>query len=533
MLRLLAIIMCILAAHPAPGAQEAAPARADLESQLDAAVLRAGLGQFWGAVLVAREGEVLLVRGYGYATEELDPITRRSLFDIGSIAKMFTAAAILRLQEQGKLSTSDTIARFFPEAGDAAGQITIHHLLTHTSGKSDTRGAIQQLTFEDRDEAVRRFAASSSSAAPGERFEYCNGGYVVLGAIIEAASGMRYEDCVRQLVLKPAGMTSSGFLDGAGIDPGHQTIRVTGAGGARGRRGLLLDKRIEPWAWGLRGAGGLVTCLDDLLAFDAAIREERLLSPAAAQAWTTPEQANYACGWRVQQDSEGRLRHSHGGATRGYMCELRRYPEEGVVIAVLSNESGRAICFPGWIADELANTLWPPPKLETVATLDLSREKLGQYSEVVLEEGVTLDAAADGDGVMLMATHAEPQRELFRARLNRAAAKRLRDQIDRMLTDPQRTPAPGGGLKLGMFAYLYRAQLGEQRTLRIDGGEWSIMPSYSGIDAEGRQISDPRLVITLMDPNVPGAWPLMIHADDGRAREIVRELDAALAGDGQ
>src|SRR5690606_37670464 len=235
--------------------------------RLDAAVGRHTLGQFWGAALVARDGEVLLARGYGYANDDLDPITGQTLFDIGSISKMFTAAAILALQDQGTLSTDDTIAKFFPEAGPGAADITIHHLLTHTSGRSDGRGAIQPLNFADRDEAVRRFCASAAAGPAGERFEYCNGGYIVLAAILEQASGRSYEQAVRELVLAPAGMIRSGFLDGAGLDPAHQTLRVTGPPHAA-RRGLLLDKAVEPWAWGLRGAGGLVTCLDDLLAFD-------------------------------------------------------------------------------------------------------------------------------------------------------------------------------------------------------------------------------------------------------------------------
>jgi hypothetical protein len=328
-------------------------------------------------------------------------------------------------------------------------------------------------------------------------------------------------------------MESSGFLDGEGLDPERQTIRVASPSGGRGRRGLLLDKRIEPWAWGLRGAGGLVTCLDDLLAFDAAIREGRLLNPESAERWVTPEQNNYAYGWTRRYTDDGRLRLSHGGSTRGYICELVRYPEEGVVIAVLGNESGRAICFPGWIADELAAALWPAPALETTATLDLSRETLGQYSEAVLDEGVEVRAQPDGESIVLTVTHRAPQRELMRAHLNHAAANRLRNHIERTLKDPQRSPAPRGGLKFGMFMYLYRGQLGDDRILRIESGEWRVTPSYSGMSAEGERISDPRLVITLIDPNTPGAWPVMMHADDPMAMEILRRLDAALAGDGQ
>lgn len=502
----------------------AAAAIGQEEDQLDAAVRRAGLGQFWGAVLVARDGEPILMRGYGYATEDLEPISAESLFDIASISKMFTAACVLRLQEQGSLSLNDPIDRFFPQAG---AEITIHHLLTHTSGKSDGHGAIQSLSFDDRDEAVRRFVASRSNAAPGERFEYCNGGYVVLGAIIEKVSGQTYEDCVRQLVFEPAGMTRSGFLDGAGLDPGMQTLRVTGANGGRGRRGLLLDKRIEPWAWGLRGAGGLVTCLEDLLAFDVAIREGRLLSEASMQTWFTPALNGYASGWRIGITDDGRRVQSHGGSTRGYMSELRRYPDDGVVIAVLSNETGRFVCFPGWIADELAGALWPPPVLETSLTMDFSQETLGRYSEVILERDVDISVHREADSIVMHVTHRQPERVVLRVMMNDAAAQRLHDAIERTLSARERVPADGG-IKFAMYGYLYRSQLAERDVLDIESCQIGVMPSYAGVDANGHRISDPRLVVTFTDQSSPGAWPVMIHLDDAAARLVTDEIQRAV-----
>jgi CubicO group peptidase (beta-lactamase class C family) len=525
MLRLLPALLLALLALPAL-AQDP-----DLETRLDATIGRQTLGQFWGAVLVARDGEVLLARGYGYANDDLAAITRHSLFDIGSVNKMFTAAAVLSLQDQGRLSTDDTIAKFFLEAGPGAADITIHHLLTHTSGRSDRRGAIQPLDFDDRDEAVRRFCASAAAGPAGDRFEYCNGGYIVLAAIIEQASGRSYEQAVRDLVLQPAGMAHSGFLDGAGLDPAQQTLRVTGPPHAA-RRGLLLDKGIEPWAWGLRGAGGLVTCLDDLLAFDAAIREGRLLSDAARAQWLIPHKGGYACGWMIERTDEGHLKHHHSGATRGYMAELRRYPEEGVIIAVLSNEISRSLWPPPMIADTLADVLWPPPTLETSVEIDLSREALGEFHSTILEGGLAIRAVPDGAGVQLQASHDDRRRTLLSARLNRAAAERLRSQIRRTL-DLDGRPATEGELKFGVYAHAYREQLGDERMLRVADCEWDVMPSYGGVGEGGEEITDPRLVITLTDRAMPGRWFVMLHADDAEAAAIADRLAAALAGDGQ
>lgn len=202
------------------------PARGQTAADLDRAVLRAELGRFWGAVLVQRKGEVLLAKGYGYANEQLEPIAPDSLFDVGSVSKMFTAAAILRLEQEGKLSLSDPLSTFFPEAPPSAKDITLLHLLSHTSGKSDREGAIQPLNFQDRDRAVELFLRSRSAHKPGDAFEYCNGGYVVLAAVIEVVSGQPFEQAMRRLVLSPAKMDRSGYLDGEGLNPARQTTRL-------------------------------------------------------------------------------------------------------------------------------------------------------------------------------------------------------------------------------------------------------------------------------------------------------------------
>ena len=345
-------------------AQSPPPTTADL----DRAVLRAELGRFWGAVLVQRKGEVLLAKGYGYANDELTPIGTDSLFDVGSIAKIFTAAAVLRLEQEGKLALSDPLSTFFPKAPGAANDITLLHLLSHTSGKSDREGAIQPLNFQDRDRAVELFLRSRSAHKPGEAFEYCNGGYVVLAAVVEVVTKQPFEQAVRRLVLAPAKMDHSGFLDGEGLDPAKQTTRLVS--GPPSRRGLMLDKRLEPWAWGLRGAGGLCTSLHDLRAWDHAIRTHAVINEAQTAKWFTPLRSGYALGWQVGTDDHGRRTLRHGGATRGYRCDLLRFPDDEVLIAVLTGDSSN----PSAIADALARVLFPPEPSSTRAQITVRGE---------------------------------------------------------------------------------------------------------------------------------------------------------------
>lgn len=526
----LVALVCGLLARPAAARTDDAA----LAHRLDQAVQRETLGQFWGGVLVARNGKVLLCKGYGLANESLAPIDGDTLFDVGSIAKMFTAAAVLKLESMGKLSLDDTLGSRFSDlvkagSAKAGADITIRQLLTHTSGKSDSSGAIQSLFFDDRDKAVEKFMRSPAAAKPGEKFEYCNGGYVVLAAIVERASGKDYETAVRELVLHPAGMTHSGFLDGAGLDVSKQTTRVVSAGRGPARRGLMLDKSVEPWAWGLRGAGGLCTSLNDLLAWDAAIRDKKLLDSAAMEKWLTPGKGDYGCGWFIQRTDDGRLKQHHSGGTRGYVCEIARYPDEGIFIAVLSNENVGRLGF--GLTDELAQVIWPPPPMTTSATLRFFPDLVGKYNAVELKGDVKLAAASENGSVVLTAfrvKEGDDNREVYRAVLSPAAAARLARRISNTLASGEHQKGAAGGVQFGIYGTPYKDRLAKGDTaVQVDSAAWNVMPGYSGTGEGGRPITDPRLVLVMTDDKVPGFWPVMMWLDDASAAELCSSLEKA------
>jgi CubicO group peptidase (beta-lactamase class C family) len=487
-------------------------------ADLDRAVLRAELGRFWGAVLVQRRGEVLLAKGYGYANEQLAPIGPDSLFDVGSVAKMFTAAAVLRLEQEGRLALSDPLSTFFPDAPPAAKDITLHHLLSHTSGKSDREGAIQPLNFQDRDRAVELFLRSRSANRPGEAFEYCNGGYVVLAAVIEVVTKQPLEQAMRRLVLAPAKLDHSGFLDGEGLDPTKQTTRLIS--GPPSRRGLMLDKRVEPWAWGLRGAGGLCTSLDDLRAWEHAIRTHAVLNEAQTAKWFTPVKSGYALGWQVGTDDQGRRTLRHGGATRGYRCDLLRYPDDEVLIAVLTGDSSN----PATIADALAKVIFPPEPSSTHAQITVKGEKLNAYRAALYDAGLTLTSSRVEGRPRLTLAHHNPARTLATFTLDPAAAGKLARSILATLDGGEHVAAEGG-IKAGVYLYQYPAAAAAG-SLIIDNAAWTVMPGYRGRGEKGEAIRDDRLVLVLTDPALEGVWPVMIHIDDETARRLAADLQS-------
>jgi CubicO group peptidase (beta-lactamase class C family) len=225
--------------------------------------------------MVARDDEPLLRQGYGMANREHDvPNTPETKFRIGSVTKQFTAAAALILQEQGKLDVRATIQTYLGDCPEAWGGITVHHLLTHTSGIPD------YARLPDRERRIREPTTPDALIAlfrdrplefkPGERFAYSNSGYALLGRLIERISGKTYAEFLVEQIFTPLGMKDSGY------DDARPVLKARAAGYARRQGGLenapYLDM-TNPFA-----AGGLYSTVDDLLKWDRALAANQLLS---------------------------------------------------------------------------------------------------------------------------------------------------------------------------------------------------------------------------------------------------------------
>ena len=275
-----------------------APA-ADLEPQIDRILqVHCDAGSFNGVALVARDGRVVFERGYGYANLEWripnDPDTK---FELRSITKQFTALLVLQLVNEGKLALDGHISDYLPYyRKDTGAKVTIHHLLSHTSGIPNF---IAEPGFLDgpasrRHYTVQEFAQQHCSGdlqfEPGTKFAYSNSGYFLLGAILEEVSGKSYEDLLDQRIFRPLGMKKSGYAHSEAI------LEHRAAGYERTSVGLLKNARFYdmsiPFA-----AGALYSTVRDLYLWDQALYTERLLPSRFRDLLFQPNLDNYGYGW--------------------------------------------------------------------------------------------------------------------------------------------------------------------------------------------------------------------------------------------
>ena len=289
--------------------------------------------KFNGSVLVAKDGKVLFARGYGYANAEHEvPNTAETKFRLGSITKQFTSTAILILQEREKLKVDDLISKHLSETPKTWENVTIHHLLTHTSGipsYTDDPSYRELMTkHETVKSMIARFKDKPLDFEPGAKFHYDNSGYFLLGAIIEKASGKSYEDFLKEVIFEPLEMTDSGY------DRPAKVLPKRAAGYERQGDGLsnaaYLDMN-QPYA-----AGSLYSTVLDLFKWDRAIKAGKLLSKESLATMVTPAKNNYAYGWMVGE-LRGHKRIGHGGGINGFMTDFQRFPDEDLCVAVLCN----------------------------------------------------------------------------------------------------------------------------------------------------------------------------------------------------
>ena len=332
----------------APGAppQVVAPAT---PAQLDAAALSAKVEQymqaqvatnsFSGSILLARQGQPLVSKGYGFANIEWQvPNTPQTKFRVGSITKQFTSMLIMQLREQRKLKLEDSVCAYVAPCPDTWKPVTIHHLLTHTSG-IPTYTALPEwrkvnMVPKTIDEMIGFFRDLPLQWVPGEKYAYNNSGYFLLGAVIEKAAGKKYEDVLREQIFAPLGMDDSGY-------DWSSTIVPRRAAGYQGRGPAItnadaLDMQ-QPYA-----AGSLYSTVEDLLKWDQALYTERLLPAAAKRVMWTPFKENYAYGWSVPAPSArtfGHRRTAHAGGINGFSSMIIRVPDTNVTAIVLANNA--------------------------------------------------------------------------------------------------------------------------------------------------------------------------------------------------
>jgi CubicO group peptidase (beta-lactamase class C family) len=393
----------------------AATAVDDLAVQLDEYLTRCVPFGFAGSVLVEKDGKVILSRGYGLAERETRrPNTPETIFDIGSLAKQFTAAAILRLEQDGKLSTKDTLAKFFPHCPADKAKIELHHLLTHTSGMPPSVAEIGP-KLEDRNELVRLMLGARLESEPGKQYRPTDLGYDLLAAIVEMRSGKRYEAYLTDAVFKPAGLVSTGFrldknLPAAGAARGYAAPVEPVIADSLAARGELKPREAnlatEGWfSWALRGAGGVLTTVGDLLRWQHALATDAVLKKGAREKLFRPFLGTYAYGWNINKSPRGTRCIEQGGSTgNGFDAKFAWFPDDRVVVIMLGNVTGGIIPLVNLNLGKLifGETVPPPPAL-TAIQADGWQRVAGSYQA---ESGERFTLSVQGDGIVLEAKNA-------------------------------------------------------------------------------------------------------------------------------
>ena len=283
---------------------------------------------FAGSCLVAAGDEIELAEGYGLAVRATGaPNGADTVHALASLTKQLTAAAILKLEEQGLLSTGDAVARFVAVPEDKAA-ITLHHLLTHTAGLIGDTGP----DFEPcpRDVALERMLAAPLLFPPGEGQAYSNAGFSLLAAVVEIVSGRRYEDYLRGALLEPAGLASTGFRlpDWSGATVAHWYTDSA-------EWGVPLHKPYP--CWNILGNGDVLSTAPDLYRWLRALRGESLLGERSRAKLFTAAAGDFGYGWRVTDTPRGNLVEHGGASSDGVSAMLSWFRDADVTVALLCN----------------------------------------------------------------------------------------------------------------------------------------------------------------------------------------------------
>lgn len=306
-----------------------------------------------GSVLIGQQGTILFSKGYGLADRENDTAnTVTTRFRLGSITKQFTAMAILMLEAQGKLKVSDPICNYLADCPSTWNAITIHHLLTHTSGITEYLSLAEVTTTiatpSAPDQIIARFSNLPLDFQPGERWSYSNSGYVVLGYIIEQVSGRTYEDFLQQSIFIPLNLQNTGYDHNSnGLAVGYKDRYSHPA--------TFIDMSI-PFS-----AGALYSSVEDLYTWEKALSTEQLVPKNYLDKMFThqvdiPDSNGwgYGYGWIIATEFDRPVFY-HGGLVHGFSTIVTRYVDDDIVIIVLSNQESQDV---GLIEETIAKKLF-------------------------------------------------------------------------------------------------------------------------------------------------------------------------------
>jgi CubicO group peptidase (beta-lactamase class C family)/virulence-associated protein VagC len=362
------------------------------------------------ALAVVEEGKVVKAKGYGLANVELNvPATEATIFQSGSVGKQFTATLVMMLVEDGKIGLADPISRYFDHVPETWKGITVRHLLSHTAGISNRLYEQIDMRKDYSDgELVDKIAAIPPDFAPGEKWNYSNPGYVLLGILVKKATGRFYGDLLRERIFGPLGMATARIINEADIIPNRSA-------GYRLVKGELKNQEWVSPTLNTTADGSLYLTIQDMIKWDAALDTERLIKKSSLQQMWTPVKLNdgkthpYGFGWGLAEVG-GRKLIEHGGAWQGFTTHIARYVDDKLTVIVLTNAAHGD---PTWIAHQVAGLRKPALRPSERKAIHVDPKILDDYlGSYELSPEMKLEVTRDGDKLMLQPT-GQPKLVLF------------------------------------------------------------------------------------------------------------------------
>ncbi len=362
------------------------------------------------SIVVLKNGEIVKAKGYGFANLEHQIAAKpETIYQSGSVGKQFTATLAMMLVEEGKIALDDKLSKYFTDAPEIWKDITVRHLLTHTSGISNKLyNQINMRTDYTEDELVKKIAALSLDFQPGEKWNYSNPGYVTLGILLHKASGKFYGELLQEKIFKPLGMNTARIINEA-------DIILNRAAGYHLVKGEVKNQEWVSPALNTTADGSLYLTVLDMAKWDAALYSEKLLKKSSYEQMYTPVKLNngkthaYGFGWSFSE-IKGHKIIEHGGAWQGFTTFIARYVNDKLSVIVLTNLAGAD---PGKIAHGIAGIYNPelspsaPAGLPDAknATTQVDPKILDTYvGEYELAPGFTITVTRVGDNLFGQAT---------------------------------------------------------------------------------------------------------------------------------
>ena len=377
--------------------------RSKIERYMGAAVK---VDHFMGSILVARNGRILIAKGYGKSNlKHQIPNTAETEFRIASLTKSFTAASILMLQARGKLNVRDPVCKYIPTCPKAWKAITIYDLLTHTSGIPDFRWGPSYAKFSKNpttpERLLTRIEKEPLAFKPGTKFRYSNPGYDVLGYVIQRESGETYKKFLQQHIFTPLGMKKSGYASSHPSGKDHAEGYVYSNGSYKPAKFINMT---VPYS-----AGALYSSVGDLYTWDRALETGKLLPvPLLKEMFSPqvlmggPDKMHYGFGWMITTEY-GHKKIEHGGGINGFTSANSFFPGQHAYVIVLSNVSSNAV---GGVANALTAYLFgkkyevPPAHHPIHLSAKDLRKFVGKYET---SSGSPITFTLNGDQLMTQA----------------------------------------------------------------------------------------------------------------------------------